>query len=198
MTNNTSKAPWAVELSQIFALNDMGRTPSIPPGEAVRLAGMKSGGWTAPFAANATLGGTIGGVIGGGIGGMVGGIRDGTSGATIGVVVGAAGGGAIGAAIAGVWGWIEGSKRYPAGAKDNSDYNQQLNLLALSESKEAKLYNGFTVSGYVYFPAQEDQEVERRYRRVEVMIAQTTDKGVITTQSVEANLDKCPKPDRES
>jgi hypothetical protein len=129
--------------------------------------------------------------------------------------VGGAGGGAIGAALGGLWGLIEASNLYPAGAKDNSDFNQQLNLLALSESKEVKLYQDFTVSGYVYFsnryfPKEDEDTGAPQYGTLEVMLVREANGGKdkkdtkadkqgqeeekVTTQKVDASLIACPEP----
>ena len=129
--------------SQIFAINESGqRVAPLPPGEAARQAG-GSGELKAALASGA-VSGAAGGALGAGLG------------AAVGAVTGGIGPGAIiGAATGAGWGAFNGAGR----GQDRADAqaSAQLGSLALPQQDVA---HNFTVSGYVFFPKGDYQQVQ--------------------------------------
>jgi hypothetical protein len=129
--------------SQIFAISSSGqRVAPLPPGEAARQAG-NAGELKAAITSGA-VSGVAGGALGAGLG------------AAVGAVTGGIGPGAIiGAATGAGWGMFEGASR----GQDRSDSqaNAQLNSLALPQEDVA---HNFTVSGYVFFPKGDYQQLQ--------------------------------------
>jgi hypothetical protein len=129
--------------SQIFAINESGqRVAPLPPGEAARQAG-NAGELRAAIASGA-VSGAAGGALGAGLG------------AAVGAVTGGIGPGAIiGAATGAGWGMFSGAER----GQDRSDgqANAQLSSLALHQEDVA---HNFTVSGYVFFPKGDYQQIQ--------------------------------------
>jgi hypothetical protein len=129
--------------SQIFAINESGqRVAPLPPGEAARQAG-NAGELRAAIASTA-VSGAAGGALGAGLG------------AAVGAVTGGVGPGAIiGAATGAGWGMFSGAER----GQDRSDgqANAQLSSLALHQEDVA---HNFTVSGYVFFPKGDYQQIQ--------------------------------------
>ncbi|HVN30230.1 MAG TPA: hypothetical protein VMT64_17145 [Candidatus Binataceae bacterium] len=129
--------------SQIFAINDSGqRVAPLPPGEAARQAGNASELDAA--IASGVVSGAAGGIIGTGLGAAVGALTDG--GGT---------GALIGAATGTGWGAFEGASRGQGRAHEQTD--AQLNSLALHQEDVA---HNFTVSGYVFFPKGDYQQIQ--------------------------------------
>jgi len=128
--------------SQIFALNNSGqRVAPLPPGEAARQAG-NAGELKAAITSGAVSGG-LGSALGAGLG------------AAVGAVTGGIGPGAIiGAATGAGWGIFEGAGR----GQDKADAQaHQLDSLALHQEDVA---HNFTVSGYVFFPKGDYQQIQ--------------------------------------
>jgi hypothetical protein len=129
--------------SQIFAINDSGqRIAPLPPGEAARQAG-NAGELRAALTSGA-VSGAAGSVVGTALG------------AAAGAVTGGIGpGAAIGAATGAGWGIFNGAER----GQDRSDAqaNAQLGSLALPQQDVA---HNFTVSGYVFFPKGDYQQIQ--------------------------------------
>jgi hypothetical protein len=129
--------------SQIFAINESGqRVAPLPPGEAARQAG-NAGELRAAIASTA-VSGAAGGALGAGLG------------AAVGAVTGGVGPGAIiGAATGAGWGMFNGAER----GQDRADgqANAQLSALALHQEDVA---HNFTVSGYVFFPKGDYQQIQ--------------------------------------
>jgi hypothetical protein len=137
--------------TQIFALNESGeRVAPLPPGEAARQSG------NARELESATKSAAISGVGGAAIG------------AAAGSVAGAAGraggfwgfgnpgaGALIGTAFGGGWGVWSGAQR--GQDKADSQANQQLTAISL---KPEDVRKNFTVSGYVFFPKGQYNQVE--------------------------------------
>jgi hypothetical protein len=148
---NGTDAPRSVVPSQIFALNDAGeRVAPLPPGEAARQAG-----------GSKELEGAVKSAAVSGVGGAA-------VGAAAGAVAGAAGSGAgwwgfgspasgalIGSAFGGGWGIIRGAEKGQSRADQQA--NQQLEAVSL---KPEEVRKDFTVSGYVYFPKGQYNQVE--------------------------------------
>ena len=140
---NGTDAPRAVVPSQVFALNDAGeRVAPLPPGEAARLSG--NAGELKGALGSAALSGAAGGAVGAGLG------------APVGSAFGAVGKGAIvGTAYGAGYGLFRGAE---AGqSKADQQANQQIESLAL---KPAEVRKNFTVSGYVFFPKGQYNQVE--------------------------------------
>jgi hypothetical protein len=129
--------------SQIFAINDSGqRVAPLPPGEAARQAG------GAGELKDALKSGAVSGVAGGALGAGLG--------AAVGAVTGGVGTGAIiGAATGAGWGMFSGAGR----GQDRADSQAaaQLGSLALPQQDVER---DFTVSGYVFFPKGDYQQIQ--------------------------------------
>jgi hypothetical protein len=140
---NGTDVPRAVVPSQVFALNAAGeRVAPLPPGEAARQAG--GAGELKSALASAAVSGVAGGAIGAGMG------------AVAGSAFGAVGQGAlVGTAIGGAEGMFRGAER--GQSKADRQANQQIQSLAL---KPQDVNRNFTVSGYVFFPKGDYQQVE--------------------------------------
>jgi hypothetical protein len=147
---NGTDSPRAVVPSQVFALNDAGeRVAPLPPGEAARQAG---GG--------KELQGAIESAAVSGVGGAA-------VGAAAGAVAGAAGnagnwgfgspgaGALIGTAFGGAYGIVRGAEKGQSKADEQA--NQQINAVSL---KPEEVRKNFTVSGYVFFPKGQYNQVE--------------------------------------
>ena len=147
---NGTDAPRSVVPSQIFALNEAGeRVAPLPAGEAARQAGSAK-----------ELQGAIQSAAVSGIGGAA-------VGAAAGAVVGAAGSGGgwgfgspgagalIGSAVGGGMGIIRGAEKGQSRADQQA--NQQIEALSL---KPEEVRKNFTVSGYVFFPKGQYNQVE--------------------------------------
>lgn len=148
----------AIVPSQIFAINESGqRVAPLPPGEAARQAG----------GANELKGALASGAVSGAAGGALG--------AALGAIVGAVTGGIgtssiIGAATGAGWGIFSGAGR----GQDRADAQAaaQLGSLALPQQDIA---HNFTVSGYVFFPKGDYQQIQ-----VLMINRETGDTEVIT------------------
>ncbi len=129
--------------NQIFAINDSGqRVAPLPPGEAARQAG------GADELKDALKSGAVSGVAGGALGAGLG--------AAVGAVTGGIGPGAIiGAATGAGWGIFSGAGRGQDRA--NQQAGAQLGSLALPQQDVA---HNFTVSGYVFFPKGDYQQIQ--------------------------------------
>jgi hypothetical protein len=140
---NGTDVPRAVVPSQIFALDAQGqRIAPLPPGEAARQAG-GAGELKAALASGAASGAILGG-LGAGIGAIAGSLIH--SGAT---------GAALGGAIGGGEGIVEGAFAGPS--KADQQAKDQLTALAL---EKGDVNNNFTVSGYVFFPKGDYQQIQ--------------------------------------
>jgi hypothetical protein len=140
---NGTDVPRAVVPSQVFALNSAGeRIAPLPPGEAARQAG--GSGELKAALTSAAVSGVTGSAVGAGMG------------AVAGSAFGAVGQGAlVGTAIGGAEGMFRGAER--GQSKADSQANQQIKSLAL---KPEDVNRNFTVSGYVFFPKGDYQQVE--------------------------------------
>jgi hypothetical protein len=140
---NGTDVPRAVVPSQVFALNSAGeRIAPLPPGEAARQAG--GSGELKAALTSAAVSGVTGSAVGAGMG------------AVAGSAFGAVGQGAlVGTAIGGAEGMFRGAER--GQSKADSEANQQIKSLAL---KPEDVNRNFTVSGYVFFPKGDYQQVE--------------------------------------
>jgi len=129
--------------SQIFAINSSGqRVAPFPPGEAARQAG--SAGELRGALASGAVSGVAGGALGAGLG------------AAVGAVTGGIGPGAIiGAATGAGWGMFEGASR----GQDRSDSQASAQLSALA-LHQGDVGHNFTVSGYVFFPKGDYQQIQ--------------------------------------
>jgi hypothetical protein len=140
---NGTDVPRAVVPSQIFALDAQGqRIAPLPPGEAAREAG-GAGELKAALASGAASG-AITGALGAGIGAIAGSLIH--SGAT---------GAALGGAIGGGEGMLQGAFAGPG--KADQQATAQLTALAL---QSGDVRNNFTVSGYVFFPKGDYQQIQ--------------------------------------
>jgi hypothetical protein len=134
---NGTDAPRAVAPSQVFALNGAGeRVAPLPPGEAARQAGSAK-----------ELEGAIQSAAVSGIGGAA-------VGAAAGAVAGAAGA-LIGSAFGGGMGIIRGAEKGQSRADQQA--KQQIEAVSL---KPEEVRKDFTVSGYVFFPKGQYNQVE--------------------------------------
>ena len=142
---NGTDTPRSVVPSQVFALDNSGnRIAPLPPGEAARQAG-NSGELKAALLSGATSG-ALGGAFGTGLGAIVGSLVHGYNGAA---------GAGIGAAIGGGEAGLEG---VTAGiSKSHQQADQQLSSLAL---QPGEVRRNFTVSGYVFFPKGDYQQLQ--------------------------------------
>ncbi len=141
----------AVVPSQVFALNDAGeRVAPLPPGEAARQAG------SAKELEGAVKSGAVSGVGGAAVGAAAGAIA-GSAGRSAGWYgFGSPGAGAlIGTAFGGAYGIFSGAER--GQSKADQQANQQLEAVSL---KPEEVRKDFTVSGYVFFPKGQYDQVE--------------------------------------
>src|SRR5271155_2648550 len=146
-TNDTR----SVVPSQVFALNDAGeRVAPLPPGEAARQAG------SAKELEGAVKSGAVSGVGGAAIGAAAGAIA-GTAGHSSGWFgFGSPGAGAlVGTAFGGAYGVFSGAQL--GQSKADQQANQQLEALSL---KSEEVRKDFTVSGYVFFPKGQYNQVQ--------------------------------------
>ncbi len=147
---NGTDAPRSVVPSQIFALNDAGeRVAPLPPGEAARQAGgSKELEGAVKSAAVSGVGGAAVGAAAGAIAGAAG--NAGNWG------FGSPGAGAlVGTAFGSAWGVFSGAEK--GQSKADQQANQQLEAVSL---KPEEVRKDFTVSGYVYFPKGQYNQVE--------------------------------------
>ena len=140
---NGTDTPRSVVPSQVFALDSSGnRVAPMPPGEAARQAG-NSGELKAALLSGATSG-VIGAGLGAGLGAIAGSlIHSGATGAGLGA--------AIGGGEAGFSGVTAGT------AKADQQADRQLSSLAL---QPGEVRRNFTVSGYVFFPKGDYQQLQ--------------------------------------
>jgi len=140
---NGTDEPRAVVPSQVFALNSAGeRIAPLPADEAARQAGGAKELGAA--LSSAALSGAAGGAVGAGLGALAG------------AGFGALGPGAlVGTAIGAGEGMFQGVQS--GQSKADQQASQQLNALAL---KQQDVNRNFTVSGYVFFPKGDYQQVE--------------------------------------
>jgi len=146
-TNDTR----SVVPSQVFALNDAGeRVAPLPPGEAARQAG------SAKELEGAVKSGAVSGVGGAALGAAAGAIA-GTAGRSAGWFgFGSPGAGAlVGTAFGGAYGVFSGAEK--GQSKADQQANQQIEALSL---KPEEVRKDFTVSGYVFFPKGQYDQVE--------------------------------------
>ena len=146
-TNDTR----SVVPSQVFALNDAGeRVAPLPPGEAARQAG------SAKELEGAVKSGAVSGVGGAALGAAAGAIA-GTAGSSSGWFgFGSPGAGAlVGTAFGGAYGVFSGVEK--GQSKADQQANQQLEAVSL---KPEEVRTNFTVSGYVFFPKGQYDQVE--------------------------------------
>jgi hypothetical protein len=140
---NGTDIPRAVVPSQIFALDSQGqRIAPLPPGEAAREAG-GAGELKAALASGAASGAVVG-ALGAGIGAIAGSFIH--SGAT---------GAALGGAIGGGQGLVQGA--FAGSGKADQQAKDQLTALAL---QSGDVRNNFTVSGYVFFPKGDYEQIQ--------------------------------------
>ena len=141
----------AVVPSQVFALNDAGeRVAPLPPGEAARQAG------SAKELEGAVKSGAVSGVGGAALGAAAGAIA-GAAGSSSGWFgFGSPGAGAlVGTAFGGAYGVFSGVEK--GQSKADQQANQQLEAVSL---KPEEVRTNFTVSGYVFFPKGQYDQVE--------------------------------------
>jgi len=146
-TNDTR----SVVPSQVFALNDAGeRVAPLPPGEAARQAG------SAKELEGAVKSGAVSGVGGASLGAAAGAIA-GAAGSSAGWFgFGSPGAGAlVGTAFGGAYGVFSGVEK--GQSKADQQANQQLEAVSL---KPEEVRTNFTVSGYVFFPKGQYDQVE--------------------------------------
>jgi hypothetical protein len=137
--------------SQVFALNNAGeRVAPLPPGEAARQAG------SAKELEGAVKSGAVSGVGGAALGAAAGAIA-GTAGRSAGWFgFGSPGAGAlVGTAFGGAYGVFSGAEK--GQSKADQQANQQIEALSL---KPEEVRKDFTVSGYVFFPKGQYDQVE--------------------------------------
>jgi len=147
---NGTEAPRSVIPSQIFALNDAGeRVAPLPPREAARQAGgSKELEGAVKSAAVSGIGGAAVGAAAGAIAGAAGNAGNWS--------FGSPGAGAlVGTAFGGAWGVFSGAEK--GQSKADQQANQQLDAVSL---KPEDVRKDFTVSGYVYFPKGQYNQVE--------------------------------------
>ena len=147
---NGTNDPRSVIPSQIFALNQSGeRVAPLPPGEAARQAG--GANELEGAVKSAAISGVGGAAVGAGAGAIAGaaghagwfGFGSPGAGALVGTAFGAAGG---------ILGGAEKGQ-----SKADQQANQQLQAVSL---KPEEVRKDFTVSGYVYFPKGQYNQVE--------------------------------------
>jgi uncharacterized protein YcfJ len=141
---NGTDTPRAVVPSQVFALNAAGeRVAPLPAGEAARQAG--GAGELKAALTSAAVSGVAGSAVGAGMGAVAGSAFGG----------GVGPGALIGTAIGGATGMFRGAERGQSRADQQA--NQQLQALAL---RPQDVNRDFTVSGYVFFPKGDYQQVQ--------------------------------------
>jgi hypothetical protein len=147
---NGTDAPRSVVPSQVFALNDAGeRVAPLPPGEAARQAG------SAKELEGAVKSAAVSGVGGAAVGAAAGAVA-GAAGRAGGWGFGTPGAGAlIGTGFGGAWGVFSGAER--GQSKADQQATQQLEAVSL---KPEEVRKDFTVSGYVFFPKGQYNQVE--------------------------------------
>jgi hypothetical protein len=147
---NGTDAPRSIVPSQVFALNDAGeRVAPLPPGEAARQAG------SAKELEGAIKSAAVAGVGGAAVGAAAGALA-GAAGNAGGWGFASPGSGAlIGSAFGGGWGILNGAQR--GQSKADQQANQQIDAVAL---KPEEVRKNFTVSGYVFFPKGQYNQVE--------------------------------------
>ena len=147
---NGSDAPRSIVPSQVFALNESGeRVAPLPPGEAARQAG------SANELRGAIQSAAVSGVGGAAVGAAAGAVA-GAAGRAGNFGFGSPGAGAlVGTAFGGGWGIFSGAEK--GQSKADQQANQQLESLAL---KPEEVRKNFTVSGYVFFPKGQYNQVE--------------------------------------
>jgi hypothetical protein len=129
--------------SQIFAINESGqRVAPLPPGEAARQAG--GAGELKAAIESGAVSGVAGGALGAGLGAAVGAVTGGIGPSAM-----------IGAATGAGWGIFSGAGR----GQDRADAQASAQLGSLALPREDVAHN-FTVSGYVFFPKGEYQQVQ--------------------------------------
>jgi len=135
----------AVLPDQVFAINDAGeRVAPLPPDEAARQAG--GAGELRGVLASAVVSGAAGGAVGAGLGAVAGSAFGGFGGGS---------GAIVGSAIGGAEGIFRGA---PRGAdRADAQARRQINALALHRED---VDHDFTVSGYVFFPKGNYQQIE--------------------------------------
>jgi hypothetical protein len=148
---NGTDAPRSVIPSQIFALNDAGeRVAPLPAGEAARQAG--GANELEGAVKSAAISGVGGAALGAGAGAIAG--AAGRSAGWFGF--GSPGAGAlVGTAFGGAEGIFRGAER--GQTKADQQANQQLEAVSL---KPEEVRKDFTVSGYVFFPKGQYNQVE--------------------------------------
>ena len=147
---NGTDAPRAVVPSQVFALNDAGeRVAPLPPGEAARQAG------SAKELEGAIQSAAVSGIGGAAVGAAAGAVA-GAAGSAGGWGFGSPGAGAlVGSAFGGGWGIIRGAEK--GQSKADQQANQQIEAVSL---KPEEVRKNFTVSGYVFFPKGQYNQIE--------------------------------------
>ncbi len=147
---NGTDAPRSVVPSQVFAVNDAGeRVAPLPPGEAARQAG------SAKELEGAVQSAAVSGVGGATVGAAAGAVA-GAAGSAGGWGFGSPGAGAlIGSAFGGGWGIFRGAEK--GQTKADQQANQQIEAVSL---KPEEVRKDFTVSGYVFFPKGQYNQVE--------------------------------------
>jgi len=148
---NGTDSPRSVIPSQIFALNEAGeRVAPLPAGEAARQAG--GANELEGAVKSAAISGIGGAAVGAGAGAIAG--AAGRSAGWFGF--GSPGAGAlVGTAFGGASGIFSGAER--GQSKANQQANQQLEAVSL---KPEEVRKDFTVSGYVFFPKGQYNQVE--------------------------------------
>ena len=147
---NGTDAPRAVVPSQVFALNGAGeRVAPLPPGEAARQAG------SAKELEGAIQSAAVSGIGGAAVGAAAGAVA-GAAGSSGGWGFGSPGAGAlIGSAFGGGMGIIRGAEKGQSRADQQA--RQQIEAVSL---KPEEVRKNFTVSGYVFFPKGQYNQVE--------------------------------------
>ncbi len=147
---NGTDAPRAVVPSQVFALNDAGeRVAPLPPSEAARQAG------SAKELEGAIQSAAVSGIGGAAVGAAAGAVA-GAAGRAGGWGFGSPGTGAlVGSAFGGGWGVFSGAEKGQSRADQQA--NEQIAGLSL---KPEEVRKNFTVSGYVFFPKGQYNQVE--------------------------------------
>jgi len=147
---NGTDASRAVVPSQVFALNDAGeRVAPLPPGEAARQAG------SAKELRSAIQSAAVSGVGGAALGAAAGAVA-GAAGNAGNFGLGSPGAGAlVGTAFGGAWGAFRGAET--GQNKADQQANAQIQAVSL---KPEDVRKNFTVSGYVFFPKGQYNQVE--------------------------------------
>ena len=147
---NGTDAPRAIVPSQVFALNDAGeRVAPLPPGEAARQAG------SAKELEGAIQSAAVSGVGGAAVGAAAGAVA-GAAGSAGNWGFGSPGAGAlVGSAVGGGMGIIRGVEKGQSRADQQA--HQQIEALSL---KSEEVRKNFTVSGYVFFPKGQYNQIE--------------------------------------